>query len=156
MTDTLKTSPSTVSAPLDIHQEIQINASADKAFRSLLHRLGPAHESPAGPMPMKLECHPGGRWYRDLGDGNGGQDGHLWGTVQVIKQDALLEITGPLFMSYAALNHLSFRLTPDSPQSTRLSFRHQAIGLIQDDHRQGVTTGWTDIFKGIKHHAEHH
>ncbi len=33
-------------------------------------------------MPMKLEAWPGGRWFRDLGDGNG----HLWGHVQAIKR----------------------------------------------------------------------
>ena len=47
-------------------------------------------------MPMKLEAWPGGRWYRDLGDGNG----HFWGHVQAIKRPTLLEISGPLFMSY--------------------------------------------------------
>jgi hypothetical protein len=47
-------------------------------------------------MPMKIEPWPGGRWYRDLGD----NDGHLWRHVQAIKQPTLLEIYGPLMMSY--------------------------------------------------------
>ena len=61
--------------------------------------MGPDNETPDGkPMPMKIEPWPGGRWYRDLGDDNG----HLWGHVQAIKRPTLLEITGPLFMSYPA------------------------------------------------------
>ena len=50
-------------------------------------------------MPMKIEPWPGGRWYRDLGNDNG----HFWGHVQAIKQPTLLEIYGPLFMSYPLL-----------------------------------------------------
>ena len=60
-------------------------------------------------MPMKLEAWPGGRWYRDLGDNNG----HFWGHVQAIKRPTLLEITGPLFMSYAAMNNLQYRLSEE-------------------------------------------
>ena len=47
-------------------------------------------------MPIKIEAWPGGRWFRDLGDGNG----HYWATVQAIKRPTLLEFSGPLFMSY--------------------------------------------------------
>ena len=42
------------------------------------------------PLPMVLEPHPGGRWYRELG----GDNGHLWGFVQSIKRPVLLENLG--------------------------------------------------------------
>src|SRR5258708_4697049 len=58
------------------------------------------------PMPMKLEAWPGGRWYRDLGN----HAGHFWGNVQVIKPPTLLEICGPMFMSYPGVNHIAYRL----------------------------------------------
>ena len=58
-------------------------------------------------MPMKIEPWPGGRWYRDLGDGNG----HFWGNVQAIKRPTLLEITGPLFMSYPVVSNVQYRLS---------------------------------------------
>ena len=60
-------------------------------------------------MPMKLEAWPGGRWYRDLGDDNG----HFWGHVQAIKRPTLLEITGPLFMSYPVVSNLQYRLSEE-------------------------------------------
>src|SRR5437879_2928779 len=78
-----------------------------KAFEATLDQLGPEGQMPGGkPFPMKIEAWPGGRWYRDLGD----HSGHLWGHVQVIKPPTLLEICGPLMMSYPALNHLQYSL----------------------------------------------
>jgi len=83
---------------LDITEEIRVNAPLDTAFAALLEELGPANRGQNDvPMPMMLEAWPGGRWFRDLGNGNG----HLWGHVQAIKAPALLEITGPLWMSFA-------------------------------------------------------
>ena len=66
------------------------------------------------PMPMVLEEWPGGRWFRDLGNGQG----HLWGFVQVIKPPTLIEIQGPLFMSYAVAGHVQMRLTQISDRTT--------------------------------------
>ena len=55
--------------------------------------MGRLNETPDGkPLPMLLEPHPGGRWFRDLG----GDNGHLWGFVQSIKRPVLLEIWGIL------------------------------------------------------------
>src|ERR1700730_940296 len=67
---------------LNITQEIHVKASLETTFEALLDQLGPANALPDGtPMPMKIEAWPGGRWYRDLGEGNG----HFWGHVQAIK-----------------------------------------------------------------------
>ena len=83
---------------LDITRETRVRASIDDTFQALLEELGPFNRGMAdAPMPMVLEAHPGGRWYRDLGDGNG----HCWGMVQAIRRPQLLEITGPLMMSFA-------------------------------------------------------
>jgi hypothetical protein len=91
-------------------------------------------------MQMMLEQWPGGRWFRDRGNGIG----HLWGHVQVIKPPVLLELSGPMFMSYPALNHLEVKLE-QRPGGTHLDFRHRAIGIIDPVHRQGVTGGWKHI-----------
>jgi hypothetical protein len=64
-------------------------------------------EKVAQSMIDQGRARPGGRWYRDLGEDNG----HFWGTVQAIKRPTLLEITGPLFMSYAAVSNLQYRLS---------------------------------------------
>lgn len=136
--------------PLEIAQEMTIKAPAEAVFRSLLKRLGEENGAPDGKaMPMVLEPWPGGRWFRDLG----GQAGHLWGFVQVIKPPALLELTGPMFMSYPAANHIQFRLTP-ADGGTTLTFRHRALGMIDPAHRTGATAGWGYMLGRIKEHAE--
>jgi hypothetical protein len=133
---------------LHIQKDIDIEAPIKVAFAALLEQLGPGSETPQGPMPMKLEPWPGGRWYRDLGD----NAGHFWGHVQVIKPPMLLEITGPLFMSYAAVSHLQYRLT-EQGKGTHLSLLHRAIGEIDPEHREGVVKGWEHILSRVRARA---
>lgn len=135
---------------LNITQEIHVRAPLDVTFAALLEQLGPENEVTDGtPMPMKLEAWPGGRWYRDLGDDNG----HFWGVVQAIKRPSLLEITGPLFMSYPAVSNVQYRLS-EANGETLIKFQHAALGLIQDDHRKGVTSGWGHINERVRKAAE--
>jgi hypothetical protein len=135
---------------LHIQKDIDIDAPVAIVFESLLEQLGPGNELVDGrPFPMKLEPWPGGRWYRDLGN----NAGHLWGHVQVIKPPALLEITGPLFMSYAAISHLQYRLT-EQGKRTRLSFSHRAMGEMPAEHRQGAMLGWAHNLEWIRKRAE--
>jgi hypothetical protein len=132
-----------------ITQEIHVRASLATTFEALLEQLGPGNETPESKMPMKIEPWPGGRWFRDLGDNNG----HLWGHVQAIKRPTLLEITGPLFMSYAVANNLQYRLSEENG-STLIKFHHKALGAIPEDHRRGMNEGWKHIHARIKARAE--
>ncbi len=100
-------------------------------------------------MPMKLEAWPGGRWYRDLGNNTG----HFWGHVQAIKPPTLLEICGPLFMSYAAVSNVQYRLSEENGV-THLKFAHRAMGQIPADHRENVGKGWGSILTRIQQAAE--
>jgi hypothetical protein len=135
---------------LNLTQEIEVNANLETTFAALLEQIGPGNDTPDGrAMPMKLEPWPGGRWFRDLGDGNG----HFWGVVQAIKRPTLLEFAGPLFMSYPAVSNVQYRLS-QVDGGTLIQFRHAALGLIQEDHRKGVTGGWGHIHKGVKKRAE--
>jgi len=135
---------------LDISQEIHVKASIDKTFEALLEQLGPYNETPDGtPLSMKLEPWPGGRWYRDLGNSNG----HYWATVQAIKRPTLLEFTGPLFASTPFVSNVQYRLT-EEPGGTLITFRHTALGLLSEDHRKGVSHGWTYINSRIQVRAE--
>jgi hypothetical protein len=143
------TLPGIESLTLTITQEIHVKASLETTFEALLEQIGPENESPEQKMPMILEAWPGGRWYRDLGDDNG----HLWGHVQSIKRPSLLEISGPLFMSYAVANNLRYRLS-EEPGGTLIKFHHKAFGVIQDEHRRGVNTGWTSINERVRQRAE--
>ena len=123
---------------LIVQQEIHVRAPLQTTFEALLEQLGPHNEVTDGkPMPMKLEAWPGGRWLRDLGEGNG----HFWGLVQAIKRPTLLEISGPLFMSYPAISNLQYRLS-EAAGGTLIKFRHYAMGLIPDEDKKNVSTGW--------------
>jgi uncharacterized protein YndB with AHSA1/START domain len=131
-------------------QETQVRASLEITFAALLEQLGPENDTPDGKkMPMKIEAWPGGRWYRDLGDGNG----HLWGHVQAIRKPTLLEFTGPLFMSYAVVCNVQYRLSEENG-GTLIKFHHKAFGLIQEDHRQGTERGWAHMLARIRERAE--
>src|SRR6185503_17378780 len=92
---------------LDIEHHIEVKADIGDVFKGMLRRLGEANTKPDGEqMPMILEQWAGVRWFRDRGNGIG----HLWAHVQVIKPPTLLELSGPFFMSYPALNHVEVRL----------------------------------------------
>ena len=135
---------------LEFAKEEIIAAPIEVVFETLLEQIGPENEGPPGqPMPLKLEAWPGGRWYRDLGKGAG----HFWGHVQVIKPPTLLEICGPMFMSYPATSHIQYRLKGNGA-TTQLSFMHRAIGLIPAEHKEGVKQGWASILGRIKQASE--
>ena len=146
---TSSTMPGIESLTLVINQEIHVKASLETTFEALLEQIGPENETPEQKMPMKLEAWPGGRWFRDLGNDNG----HLWGHVQSIKRPMLLEITGPLFMSYAVANNLQYRLSEEKG-GTLIRFHHKAFGVIQEEHRLGVNRGWTSMNERIRQRAE--
>ncbi|HYF16001.1 MAG TPA: SRPBCC domain-containing protein [Phycisphaerales bacterium] len=139
---------------LDIRRDIFIAASMEIAFEALLEELGPGAVLPDGkPFPMKIEPWPGGRWYRDLGEAGGHTYGHLWGHVQVIKAPALLELAGPMPMSYPAMNHVQYRLKAEG-NGTRMSLVHRAMGLIPQEHRDGMPEGWEHGLSRVKQIAE--
>ena len=134
----------------EICTEIEIAAPIEIAFAAVLDELGPEAQMLDGQsLSMKIEPWPGGRWYRDLGNNTG----HLWGHVQVIKPPTLLEICGPLPMSYPAINHLQYRLKAEGV-GTRLTFVHRAMGLITPDHRDGMPKGWEHKLQCVREIAE--
>jgi hypothetical protein len=134
---------------VEVTQEIHVKASLETTFAALLEQLGPENETPERKMPMTLEAWPGGRWFRDLGDGSG----HLWAHVQAIKKPALLELWGPLFMSYAAVSNLQYRLSEEAG-GTLIKFHHRVFGVFPDDYRKGMNEGWRHMHALAKQRAE--
>ncbi len=136
-------SPAIEHLSLNITEETRVRASVAATFNALLEELGPANQGHQGvPMPMTLEPWPGGRWFRDLGDGNG----HCWGHVQAIKRPTLLEISGPLMMSFAVSSNVQYRLK-DVDGDTLITLRHTALGLFpQDGYREALGQGWQLLF----------
>ncbi|MGB9435123.1 MAG: SRPBCC domain-containing protein [Candidatus Acidiferrum sp.] len=135
---------------LNITLETHVRAGLEATFAALLDQVGPLNTTPEGQeLKMKLEAWPGGRWYRDLGDGNG----HYWGTVQAIKRPTLLEISGPLFASYPLVSNLQYRLSEEKG-GTLIKFRHTAFGFMEEQHRTGVTKGWTHMLESLRARLE--
>src|SRR5580700_7974829 len=124
---------------LTINQEIRVQAPLDATFAALLEQLGPGNETGDGKsLNMKIEAWPGGRWYRDLGNG----DGHFWAHVQAIKRPTLLEFVGPLFASYPVVSNVQYRLS-EVDGGTLIAFRHTTLGFLSDEHKTGMTQGWS-------------
>jgi hypothetical protein len=113
---------------LDIIEEVRVRSSLAATFAALLEEMGPSNQGHNGaPLRMVLEPWPGGRWFRDLADNHG----HLWGHVQAIKPPTLLEITGPLMMSFAVASNLEYRLK-EIDSGTLTTLRHTVLGLFPD------------------------
>jgi len=142
--------PAIENLSLTVTEEIRVRSSLATTFAALLEEMGPSNEGHNGaPMPMTLEPWPGGRWFRDLGDNSG----HLWGHVQAIKRPTLLEITGPLMMSFAVASNLQYRLT-EVDGGTLITLRHTALGLFPDGYRDALSQGWPLLFARIRRRVE--
>ena len=137
---------------LEVVKDEEIAASIEIVFETILEQMGPLNETPDGaPLKMKLEPWPGGRWYRDLGNNTG----HLWGHVQAIKPPTLLEIYGPLFLSYPVMSNVQYRLTVERGV-TRVRFAHRASGPIPAElgGDQNVDKGWSRVLARVRAAAE--
>jgi uncharacterized protein YndB with AHSA1/START domain len=144
------TVPSLENLTLNVSHEVHVRATLEATFDALLEQMGPGNETPDGkPLQMTIEAWPGGRWFRDLGEGNG----HFWGQVQAIKRPTLLEITGPLMMSAPVMSNVQYRLK-QVEGGTLMTFRHSAFGFVPEEHKQGVAKGWTPLLDRIKRQAE--
>ena len=140
---------------LEFMREDEIAAPIDVVWETMLEELGPNNMRGDGqPMPMKLEAFPGGRWMRDLGN----DEGHWWGAIQAIKAPTLLEISGPLFMSYPSMNNVQYRLKEENG-ATKLSFVHRGMAYIAYDPKlaeqwKGIEGGWGSMLDRIRTVAE--
>jgi hypothetical protein len=120
-----------------IERSIDIAASAEAVFASVLDDMRAIPDGHGRPMHLKLEAYPGGRWYRDLGH----DTGHLWAHVQVIKPPTLLEVFGPLMISSAAISHVAWRVRPQG-DGHRLTITHKLFGDFDPAVPANVGGGW--------------
>lgn len=135
-----------------IDLEIRIRRPRDRVWESLTRHIGAWWMGQDGKsLNFVLEPRPGGRLFRDLG----ADAGHLWGHVQVIKPPALLEISGPMMFSNAAvLSHLSFRLE-EAGDTTVVRFAHAYNGDVGSEFATHAHEGWRTLLEGgLKRHAE--
>jgi uncharacterized protein YndB with AHSA1/START domain len=135
---------------LTINQEIRVQAPLDITFAALLEQLGPGNQTPDGKaLDMKIEAWPGGRWYRDMGEGNG----HFWANVKAIMRPTLLEFAGPLFASFPMVSSVQYRLS-ELDGGTLIKFQHTALGFVPEEHKAGMNKGWTAMHDRVRTHAE--
>ena len=120
-----------------VERSIEIDAPAEAIFESIIEDLQNIPDGKGKPMQLKLEPFPGGRWYRDLGN----NAGHLWGHVSVIKPPMLIEVFGPLMLSSAAINHVTFRVKEDGGVR-RLIITHKIFGDFDPSIPANVGGGW--------------
>lgn len=133
-----------------IEQVLEIKAAPEKVFEGLIKHLCDMEGEPGKPrLRLKLERKPGGRWYRDLGS----DSGHLWGFVQSIKAPTLLEIFGPLMLSYPVAAHMIMRLSPIEG-GTKLVFKNEILGPVPDEFRDGMGEGWGQMLDAMKRDVE--
>ena len=129
---------------LSILKEGLIAAPPKIVWESIVAELESFDDHRGNVMKFKFEQFPGGRLFRDLGN----DAGHLWAHVQVIKPAKVLELVGPMFMSFPVSSHVQYKLTPEG-EDTRLVLHHRAVGLIPDEMSESVTSGWGMVFDSI-------
>jgi hypothetical protein len=56
-------------------------------------------------------------------------------------------------MSYPVVSNVQYRLS-EADGGTLIKFHHTAMGLIQEDHRKGVSSGWSHIHERVRKPAE--
>jgi hypothetical protein len=137
---------------LDCALDVTIKAPLEEVERALHRDIGSWFVTSEPNLELNLELEPnvGGRLFRNLGNGQG----HLWGNVSVLKP-GLLEIVGPFFFPEPVHNLLRFRCTENDDGTTKLSFTHQAIGMVTQETAGKVAEGWTRVLeKGLKEHVE--
>ena len=133
-----------------INQEIHVKAPLDVTFAALLEQLGPGNQTPDGKsLNMKIEAWPGGRWYRDMGNGNG----HFWANVKAIMRPTLLEFVGPLFASFPFVSNVQYRLS-EADGGTLITFKHTALGFVPEEHKAEMNKGWTAMHDRVRKQAE--
>jgi uncharacterized protein YndB with AHSA1/START domain len=146
----IATEPTLENLTLTISQEIYVQAPLDVTFAALLEQLGPGNETPDGKsLNMKIEAWPGGRWYRDMGDGNG----HFWANVKAIMRPTLLEFAGPLFASFPMVSSVQYRLS-EADGGTLIKFQHTALGFVPEEHKAGMNKGWASMNERVRTYAE--
>ena len=135
---------------IEADHEVSIDAPIERAYESMLYYLTEGNlGADDREMQLELEKKPGGRWYRNLGDGRG----HLWGFVQSIREPDLIELSGPMFMSNPVTNHIIVRFE-ETGGATKLTFRHRAFGIVELEHSDGIKQGWQEMIDRVVERAK--
>jgi hypothetical protein len=64
-----------------------------------------------------------------------------------------LEFSGPLMLSYPCVSNVQYRLT-EKDGGTLITFRHTAMGFIQDQQKEQMNMGWGSMNQRVRKVAE--
>jgi uncharacterized protein YndB with AHSA1/START domain len=131
--------------------ETTIAATAADVWRALTEEIDAwwPDASYSGGSPdlrsMRLDARPGGQMAEHWGDG----EGLVWGTVNTVERERLLEVSGLVFPRWGGPSMWfgSWELQPDGDR-TRLRFTEAAFGRIPDGYRDDKEKGWRFLFDG--------
>ena len=120
---------------LDVEQHVDIKATPEKAFAAVLHRLGKGNTTARRAIAAHC-CWSRSRVDAGIAIAETGSD-TCGGSCRLSKPRRLLELSGPMFMSYPATNHVEvksravFRRLPGRAAASR-------PGDDRSEHRKGV------------------
>jgi len=131
-------------------QEIRINASPQKTWKSLLNIGNWFKFDPTEKPRAKLEPWVGGRFYREEPSG----EAALHGIVTYFQPNKLLRLSGPIGMSHLPVsNAFIFELTPDK-KGTILKLCQRTFGYMDPDLKNRYQGGWKKLLPQLKALAE--
>ncbi len=135
-------------ASLLIRQHVEIAAPCATVFQALTQDLSAWWGAPyllAGEdtADVVLEPWPGGTFKEITTDGGG----YVWCTVDQIRRNRLLTLSGRMGMRDAIAGTVRFELE-DQANGTRLTLEHAAIGRLDAKTEASFGAGWQDLLAG--------
>ncbi|MHA1989696.1 MAG: metalloregulator ArsR/SmtB family transcription factor [Candidatus Hodarchaeales archaeon] len=139
---------------IDIEQKIYIEAAREKVFKSLTTNISNWWGRPfiinEQTTEIILEPEIGGRFFETWGN----EQGYKWGEVTYIKNNEILEITGPFGKRDALFGKVCFTLE-DHKKGTNILLSHQMFGQVDEETKKGYSRGWEDLIgRRLKKYVE--
>jgi DNA-binding transcriptional ArsR family regulator/uncharacterized protein YndB with AHSA1/START domain len=129
---------------LSIEQQIDLKAPPAEVFRAVTLDIGEWWGQPYlldDARDIVLDPVPGGLLKQLTRDGGG----NVMCTVQAIRRDRLLVLTGTMGMPGAVFGSMRFELEPVRGGSTRLLLKHWALGDLSPATKDHFAKGWNQL-----------
>jgi DNA-binding transcriptional ArsR family regulator/uncharacterized protein YndB with AHSA1/START domain len=125
-----------------LEQEVTIRAPRARVFDALTRDVGQwwaFRLTRDAKSTLVLEPRVGGRFFEDMGDG----EGALWGTVTYIKRPEVLRLTGPLgMMKEPIIGVYTYELSDAADGATLLKLTHRVAGQPGPKAEESYRGGW--------------
>jgi uncharacterized protein YndB with AHSA1/START domain len=129
---------------IDIEQKIFIEAKREKVFEALTTNVSNWWGRPfiinEQTTNIILEPKIGGRFFESWEK----EQGYKWGEVTYLKNNEILEITGPFGKRDALFGKVCFTLE-NHKTGTNILLSHQMFGQVDEETKKGYSSGWEDL-----------